>query len=123
MLCFVFLTTMSGRQFLSYSAIPLLLLTGMTLVYSLCQEVIVLCTIPASVIMVCISTYFDLYLLAIAESNVVAFIEISGVAVSRKQTYNGEPVLCVHNDSGGGKRFAAYAMNSGTRWLSVTLFV
>ncbi len=48
------------------------------------------------------------------------FTEISGIALSRRQQAEGAPVLWVHNDSGGGPRFAAYRL-SGERLLSFRL--
>lgn len=49
-----------------------------------------------------------------------AFTEISGIALSRRQQADGAPVLWLHNDSGGGRRFAAYSL-SGQRLMSFRL--
>lgn len=49
-----------------------------------------------------------------------AYTEISGIALSRHQRADGAPVLWVHNDSGGGRRFAAYSL-TGQRLKSFRL--
>jgi hypothetical protein len=48
------------------------------------------------------------------------YTEISGIALSRRQQVDGAPVLWLHNDSGGGRRFAAYSL-SGQRLTSFRL--
>lgn len=49
------------------------------------------------------------------------FNEISGVAISKKQTHNGNAIVWVHNDSGGGAKLAAYDSATGERLKSIRL--
>lgn len=55
-----------------------------------------------------------------ADPNGNPYTEISGIALSRRQQAEGAPVLWLHNDSGGGPRFAAYSL-SGRRLKSFRL--
>jgi hypothetical protein len=50
-----------------------------------------------------------------------AWVEISGVAQSRRQFSDDAPVLWLHNDSGNGARFAAYSQVTGARLKTLRL--